>query len=263
MQRRFLKEIASIPLPAGPGSLGRVTDADLSPLPEIVRRYLAFMKVPGHARDWSFRLAWTGRFRRGRTRPWMPCEAWQYNSGLAVARIMHLQIRFGRVLPVIGRDTYFDGKGRMLIKLLDRVVVGDGRGEEFDIGELVTYLNDALLLAPSMLLGSHVSWSAMDETSFDVTLTDRGHTVSGRVYVDSQGAPRDFSTTDRFLEDPTRPGTLIRGEWRTPIEVWTEVEGRPLPASASARWRLPDGEFTYIDLRLRPDTVAFNIPPGQ
>ena len=136
------------------------------------------MKIVGRARDWSFRLAWTGRFRRGRNRPWMPCEAWQYNNSLAVARIMHLRIRFGRVLPVIGRDTYLDGKGRMLIKLLDRVVVGDGRGDEFDLGELVTYLNDALLLAPSMLLTPHVSWSAVDADSFTVTLTDRAHTVS-------------------------------------------------------------------------------------
>jgi hypothetical protein len=37
-------------------------------------------------------------------------------------------------------------------KLLGLVTVADGEGREFDLGELVTYVNDAAMLAPSMLL---------------------------------------------------------------------------------------------------------------
>ena len=85
----------------------------------------------------------------------------------------------------------------MLIKVLDRFVMGDGIGEEFDIGELMTYLNDDLLLAPSMLLVPQVSWSAVDAGSFDVALTDHERTVSGRVFVDERGAPRDFMSALR------------------------------------------------------------------
>jgi len=240
-----------------------VTDADLASLPEPVRRYLAFMRVPGRPRDWSFRLGWTGRFRRKLDQRWLPCEAWQYNNRLAIARIMHLRIRFVGLVTVVGRDTYVGGKGRMLIKLLDRFVVGDAAGREFDIGELVTYLNDALLLAPSMLLVPGVSWSAVDADSFDVTLTDRTNTVSGRLYIDKRGTPRDFSTSDRFLEDPEHRGVLMRGHWRTPIAEWTEVEDRPMPAGGKAIWRLPRGDFEYADFRLIRESVVFNVAPGE
>ena len=44
------------------------------------------------------------------------------------------------------------GRRRMLVRLLDAFTVQDGVGPEYDIGELVPYLNDSVLVAPSMLL---------------------------------------------------------------------------------------------------------------
>src|SRR5688572_29757339 len=43
---------------------------------------------------------------------------------------MHLRIRAAGFLPLVGRDTYLNGEGRMQIKLLDRFQVGDGSGVE-------------------------------------------------------------------------------------------------------------------------------------
>ena len=262
LRTHFLREVKSLGLPEKSGPSDPVTDAELTLLPEVVQRYMRFMGVLEHPRDWSFRLGWVGRFRRNIKQPWLKCEAWQYNSSLAVARIMHLRIRFGGFIPVVGRDTYLEGRGRMHIKLLGRLTVVDGIGEEYDIGELVTYLNDAVLIAPSMLLVPEVSWSEVDSNSFDVALTDRGHTVSARVIIDARGAPQDFSTTDRFLEDPEHPGRLIRGNWTTPVAEWTDVDGRPVPAAATAVWRLPEGDFPYAEFRLDADGAAFNVAPG-
>jgi hypothetical protein len=85
--------------------------------------------------------------------------------------------------------------------------------EPVEVGELTTYLNDAVLLAPSMLLGLATTWSGVDDHTFDVSLSDAARTVTGRVFIDDRGAPRDFSTTDRFAD---LPGGLVRAEWRTP-----------------------------------------------
>ena len=46
-----------------------------------------------------------------------------------------------------------------------------------------------------------------------MSLSDAARTVTGRVFIDDRGAPRDFSTTDRFAD---LPGGLVRAEWRTP-----------------------------------------------
>lgn len=258
LYRRFSQEVDAAALPAGPGDESPVTEADIAGLPPVVQRYLRFMGVVGQQRTWSFRARFVGRFRLRPRLGWMPAEAWQYNSGLAVARLFVMRLRFAGVVPMVGSDTYLRGRGRMLGKLLDRITVADGAGEEFDIGELTTYLNDAVLLAPSILLGPAVSWAAVDDTSFDVSMTDAGRTVRGRVFLDAHGAPSDFSTTDRFAD---LPGGPIRAEWRTPVDGWTRVNGRAVPARFAAVWQLPQGPLPYVTGRVTD--LAYNTTPGS
>lgn len=191
-----------------------MTEGEIADLPQVVQRYLRFMGVVGRPRDWSVQAHFIGRFRLRRWLGWMPAEAWQYDFGPNVARMFVMRVRLAGIVPMIGRDTYVDGHGRMIGKLFDRITVVDGRGDELDVGELTTYLNDAILLAPSMLLGAATTWTGVDANSFDVALGDSGRRVSARVFLDDQGAPYDFATTDRFA---ALPKGLVRAEWRTPV----------------------------------------------
>ncbi|MBN1608965.1 MAG: hypothetical protein JW940_20225 [Polyangiaceae bacterium] len=259
---RFLEEISTLGLPTQPGALPAVTETDISPLPEPAQRYLRFMGVVGRPRDWSFRLGFTGRFQVNRGAPWRPCEVWQFDTSPVVSRTFFMKMRFGG-LPVIGRDSYRDGHGHMLGKLLDLFTVIDGSGTEYDISELVTYLDDLVLMAPSMLLVPAVSFSAVEERSFDVALTDHGQTVRGRVFLDEQAAPVSFETADRFCEDPAHPKQLLRARWSTPTAGFERIDGRLLPRRAQAMWHLPDGDQPYADFSVVPGSVAFNVPAGE
>ena len=110
-----------------------------------------------------------------------------------------------------------------------------------------------------MLLGPDTTWNQVDDDAFDVTLTDAGHTVTGRVVIDERGAPRDFSTTDRFA---ALPEGLVRTQWTTPIGDWTIANGRRLPVGTSAIWQFPEGPFPYIQGGFVPGSVAYNVPPS-
>jgi uncharacterized protein DUF6544 len=262
LRRTFSRELAAMGLTADgrPGPV--VTEADLAPLPRVVQRYLRFMRVVGRPRDTAVRMHLRGRFRPGAAQGWLACEAWQYDSQKDVARIFHMRLRmFG--VPVYGRDVYVGGHGRMLIRPLDLFTVQDAKGPAYDVGELVTYLNDAIFFAPSMLLVPGVAWSGVDDASFDVAISDRGLTASARVFLDACDAPEDFETTDRFAEDPfTKGRPLVRGRWRTPIDGYAVVDGRPLPTAGRAVWHLPKGEFPYAEFTFEPGDVAFNVAPG-
>lgn len=258
LYKQFVDEVAAAHLPDRPPDLPVITESDIAGLPEAAQRYLRFMGVVGRPRDWSFQARFVGRFRLRPRLGWMPAEAWQYNSGLEVGRVFVMALRFAGILRMVGRDTYLGGRGRMIGKLADRVTVADGQGEEFDIGELTTYLNDAVLLAPSMLLGLDTTWGEVDGSTFDVSLRHAGRQVSGRVFLDERGAPCDFSTTDRFAD---LPGGLVRSEWRTPVQSWDLTGDRPLPGPSGAAWHLPEGPLPYIEGRFVPESITFNTPP--
>lgn len=254
--RRMASDAAD--LPVSPPDDAVITDADIADLPPPAQRYLRYMNVVDRPRDWSFRAHFTGRFRRRPDQRWLPCEGWQYNSGLEIARVFHMRLTIGGVLPMFGRDVYRHGRGRMHGTLLGLITVADGSGPEYDIGELVTYLNDAVLLAPSMLLRLPTTWAPVDDDAFELALTDGGTTVTAIVTVDEHGAPRDFSTTDRFCD---LDGTPTRTRWSTPVDGWTSDGPRPTPVRASAVWHLPDGPFPYADFRFPPAQIRHNEPP--
>lgn len=52
----------------------------------------------------------------------------------------------------MGSDTYLRGRGPDAGKLLNVLTVADGQGPEYDVVELATWLNDAILVAHSLLL---------------------------------------------------------------------------------------------------------------
>lgn len=263
MARRFLREVSTLGLATGPGPSAPVRGEDIAKLPESVRRYLIYMGVMNRPRDWSFRLHYEGRFRLKPDHDWSPCTVWQYNSSLDVARVFHLKMSLANVMPAVGRDTYVHGHGRMRVRLFNVLPIVDASGPEFDTGELVTYLNDAILLAPSMLLGPATAWAAVDDARFDVSLTDQGRTVTARVTLDGRGAPTLFSTEDRYCNDPfTRGHPLIRGRWTTPVSGWSTSRERPLPTGAVATWHLPGGDFEYAQAPAFSEGIAFNVPPG-
>lgn len=259
IDHHFRADLERLAVPLDDIDTRQVTDEDLVGLPPPTQDYLRFMGVVGRPRDWSFRARFVGRFRRAPDARWMPCDAWQYNTKLAApTRVFDMKVGFGGIVPMFASDTYEHGRGEMHGKLLDLVTVADGSRMAFDLSELVTYLNDALMVAPSMLLDPTVTWTPVGPHSFDVSLSDAVRTVTGRVDVDREGRLVDFSTSDRWCALPHGP---VRARWNTPVESWTLVEDRPLPQRAAAIWQLPGGPFRYAEAGFVAGTVMFNVPP--
>ncbi|MBS2023244.1 MAG: hypothetical protein JST92_12585 [Deltaproteobacteria bacterium] len=255
MLKRFSKEIAALNLPAAQAPSAPVTEADLRPLPAQVQRALRARKVEGRPRDEGFRGHFRGRFRRSAAEGWHAVEAMQLNCRAGHTRIFHMRMRlFG--LPVYIRDVYLRGRGEMSARMFDLFPVAEGRGEPLDVGELVTWLNDAVLLAPSLLLDPSVTFAPRTGDSFEVAVTDSGRTVRAVVELDADGLPRDFHTTDRFVQDAR--GAWTRARWSTPVLGWREREGRLLPSSGRAVWHLLEGDLCYAEFAFHPEDVVFN-----
>lgn len=265
MHAKFVRELVAMGLDMRRNDTSDpvVTEADLAALPAPARQFMRFSGVVGRPRDWSFCARWDGRFRTGPKHGWSPCEVWQYNSNLEIARIFHMRLRMsGR--PTYVRDVYSHNHGHMVGKVFDTFSVVDDACEKVSIGELVTYLNDCFMFAPSMLLDGRVEFYPVDDRSFDVTLCDHIACVTARVFVDEAGALCDFSTIDRFGQDPAdpKPG-LTRTRWSTPVGGWTCVDGRMRPTWARAIWHFPSGDFCYAEMVTDEMQFIANVTPQR
>jgi hypothetical protein len=259
MSRRLSARTAGLGLPRGPVDPRPVTEADLAPLPAPAQRWMRWSGVVGRPRDWSFRVRTTGRFRLRPGRRWMPFEAWQYDSGPAVARVYCMRVDLAGVLPMYAVDSYVGGRGRMRGRLLGLVPVADGSGPEYDVSELATWVDEVAMTAPSMLLTPAVGWTPVDDGCVELSFTDRGSTVTARLSIDPAGRLVDVATEERYAALPQGP---TRARWTTPVTGWTAVEGRGLPAGGTAVWHLPEGEYRYAEVRVDVRTLRWNVPPG-
>ncbi|QQQ80198.1 hypothetical protein IOD16_18515 [Saccharothrix sp. 6-C] len=235
-----------------------VTEHDIAHLPEAAQRYLRFTGVLGRPRDSGFELRAHGWFRRKPTDHWTACRVEQRNTAPDISRDFHLYLNLAHVLPVHAIDTYDHGHGHLHATALGTFTVADATGPEMDRAELVTYLDDALLLAPCTLLDLPITWTAVDDRTFDVTLTDQDLQVTARVTTDHRGAPHEVTTDDRWADLPTG---LTRTRWTTPVDGWILVADRMRPRRACAVWHLPEGPFTYAQFDFTNADITYH-PAG-
>jgi hypothetical protein len=99
-----------------------------------------------------------------------------------------------------------------------------------------------------------VTWTAVDERSADVALTDHGRAARGRMFFDELGRPLTFEAM-RYKEDK---GEYTLLPWHTPMMEWGERGGLNIPVRGTVHWIMPEGKLTYGDFSIVE--VVYNRP---
>jgi hypothetical protein len=127
----------------------------------------------------------------------------------------------------------------------------------------VTWLNDAVLLAPAVLLDARTGWEPAGDDGFRVSVTDAGRTVSAQVFLDDEGRPRDFRTEDRWADLPGRPVGRPSGTCPTASGPVLRApagrgrrDGEAVAASVRRLRRREDGGECHRDLRRQVRTAS-------
>lgn len=220
-----------------------VTEDMLAPLPPPVRRYLAYSGVVGKPVPATVRLTQRGRIRSDPAASWMNLEATEHYSTRPPAFVWKASFPTRNLPIVLGRDAYLDGEGSILMKMLSLFPVADEHGAPLREAALMRYLNE-MMWFPAAFLGGNVTWRAIDDSSAEVTLSDRGMTATATMVFDTEGRLVTF-TARRF-----DTGTRSMETWETPISAYGEFSGLRLPSRGAAVWKRAGGDFTYIELEI-------------
>jgi hypothetical protein len=237
---RFLRDVAQ--RRARPAGTSLLTEADLTPLPEPVRRYLRATHAVGQPRVHSYRVRFEGRIRSSPEAAWMPFEAEQRSFVDAPTRLFLMRARmFG--VPVEAFHRLIDGHATMRVKVAGAVTITDARGDEMDRAETVTLLNDMCLLAPGTLVDPAIAWQPVDESTARARFTHRGHIVTATLFFDADGRLVNFESDDRSRSSPD--GTFTTMRFSTPVSDYRDFGPLHLAGFGEARWQAPGGLFTY------------------
>lgn len=246
--RMVSKEVMNLFKNAGKEKPEKISEADIARLPEPVQKYMRYTKMVGKDKIHTVRLKQIGKIRMKQDAKWMPFEAEQYYTTDNPAFIWKANVKFAPLLWISGRDSFVNGKGNMLIKILSLIKVVDGAGPELDQGALCRYLNE-MMWFPDAYLNSYIKWEPVDANSAKATMTVNGITASALLMFDSEGKLVDF-IAERYME-------TTKETWSTPVSGFREYSGIRLPAKGRAVWKLKSGNFCYIELELVD--IEYNI----
>jgi hypothetical protein len=235
----------------------RIVTADLlENLPIPVQRFMAHTGVIGTPWIYTVRAKWSGVFRLGRDRPWMPMIADQYYTTDHPSFLWKARFKMAGLPLLRARDTYKAAHGHMFAKLANIFTVFDVRGKELDQGSMARYLNEMVLIFPSALLGENVAWQDEDDHNARVIFNDGGNQVSARLTFDELGRLLNFSTM-RYRENN---GSFSLDPWSTPVTSYGQRAGLNLPTRGQAVWNLADGDLPYADLEILEVEYNCEIP---
>ncbi|NMO22764.1 hypothetical protein HPC49_23485 [Pyxidicoccus fallax] len=223
-------------VPTSPAS--PVTAGELAPLPMPVRRWLETSGVVGRPRVRTARLLQRGGLRTAPDQPFMPAEARQYFTLDEPGFVWRVRVHMMRVLPLVGRDAYLDGRGRMRISAASLVPVVDASGPEIDQGTLLRFLGE-LVWIPSAALSPYIHWEPIDDTHARATMSWRGVSASGVFTFDAKGRFLQMSA-QRYMGGGPSPKLET---WVVPAREWREVHGYVIPTRGDVVWKLASGDF--------------------
>lgn len=240
---RVDREIADLLAAAQPPAIEIVTDADLEPLPDPVRRWLRASGVVGTAVPAVVQLEQRGQFRLGANRDWMDLRATQYYTTNPPGFLWKATMEMFPLVEVVGRDRYTGGNADIEMRVAGLVPVADKSGGNLNGGALLRFLNETMWFPAAVIL-PNITWEPIDDRSARATLTDHGQSVSAVFHFDDQDRLVDM-TAERWndAEQAMRP-------WSTPIGGWDTLAGITVANQGTGVWGTGPEAYDYVRLRV-------------
>jgi hypothetical protein len=246
--RQQVKTMLAVPLPQT-----KIIDQNMiAGLPAPVQKWLQASGVIGHEMAHTIRLKQVGRMCTKQGGKWVDFSAEQYFNTLQSDFIWHANVEMMPLLFMQGVDQFHNGQGDMQIKLLGIKSVASAKGTaEVNQATLVRYLSE-ICWFPSAALYSNIQWEQTGPSSARANIEVSGTKASGEFFFDDSGMIRSFEAM-RYGEFD---GKSSLEKWVVNMMHTAVFHGIRIPDQSTVTWKLPAGDFTWLDLRIT--TIEYN-----
>ena len=218
----------------------------LQSLPSTVARYFTFALPSDRRPIERAHLRFTGTFA-ARPNAWAPFTAEQDVRPGPPGFVWDARVAMMPLVPVRVRDSYIGGEGAMRASIAAFVPIVDQHGTpEMAAASLQRFLAEAVWYPTALLPRKGLSWSAINDTSARVTLTDGSVTVS----LDVSFGPHGEIETISAMRYRDVNGTPVLTRWVGHHADYTRIDEMMIPTSGEVAWVLPEGRTPYWRGRL-------------
>lgn len=239
----FLRRSLEIRGESGKQADALVTEKDLEGLPEPAVRYLRSSGVIGNKRISSAHLKHSGSFKTGAGRPFLPVTGEYFITTKKPSFTWYGRLNMFPGVPVVAFDSYFNGKGRMLVKLLSAITVVDARSKETDHSAFGRCVAEMAMVPTFFLDRELIRWEQTGKDSVRCTVADAGFSTEAELYVNPDGS-LDKTVVMRYFDRGGGKATLEKFTGRT--SGCREHGGLRLPARLDGYWNLKEGDLHYV-----------------
>lgn len=235
-----------------------ITGEQAAKLPPAIKKCLERCNITGKEISSVVYLTQRGELRTAPDGKWMPVSARQWLISNKPGFLWKARIEAAPLIHISGCDKYYDGRGRMLIKLMSLFKIADSFGKEIDQGTLLRYMGESIW-SPGALVSGYIKFEQIDGLRVRAVMNYGGVEASGVYEFNEQGDFVSFSAR-RYYD--RREGATLE-DWLVTADPggYREFGGIRIPAKLSVTWKLKEGDFTWYKLEI--DRVEYGISPVE
>jgi hypothetical protein len=229
-----------------------ITEEMTKDLPLPVKKWLENSGVVGREIIQTVYLEQSGLMRlKPEQKEWIKSEAKQYFTTKKPSFIWSVKTTM-KGLPVVGRDLFKDGQGKMKIKLLGLLPVVDVyENQKTNQSTLQRYMGE-IIWFPTAAISPYIKWEPIDEKSVKATMTYNETVGTGIYYFNENGEPTKF-VAKRYKDVNDEKPT----EWMAEILEYRIFDGIKIPSKIEASWMIEEGKFIWYKFEIYD--VRYNI----
>ncbi|MDX9925414.1 MAG: hypothetical protein RBS48_11685, partial [Ignavibacteriaceae bacterium] len=222
-----------------------ITNEMISDLPIPIQKWLDYSGIIGKEQIHTVYLKQKGLMKlKPDQKYWLKAEAEQYFNIDNPAFIWRVNTSMVG-LPVIGRDLFFHGRGKMQIKLAGLIsVVNVTNNLKLNQSTLQRFLSE-ISWFPYGALSPYIEWEPIDEYSAKAIMSYGESSGSAIFHFDENGALEKLVALrfkDITDQDPK--------EWVARVVETETLNNTKIPTKLEISWNTDEGEFTWFKFQI-------------
>lgn len=222
-----------------------ITEEMIKELPISVQRWLKYSGVIGKDQIHTVHLKQKGLMKlKPDQKEWLKAEAEQYFTIDKPSFIWSVKTSMAG-LPMIGRDLFRDGQGKMQIKLAGIIpVVNVANDPKLNESTLQRFLGE-ITWFPQAALSPYIKWEPVNDYSAKAIMSYGKTTGSAVFHFGEKGELKKFvAFRYKDIADPEPK------EWVAKVVETKIINGVSVPSKLEASWKLEGGEFTWYKFEI-------------